>query len=237
MKGNLLTVSLILTALALPTQAAAEHTSPVHLVLVEGTHYTGELLSLDGNKARLLTADGKTIEIARDEVAFINFHPDWVAVKAYGVTDQTYCDFNAGFAVPLPAEAWVPAYDSEGHLFLSASEGTAVLGFYAYTTKYPSLDDFLTAHASWRRTAGMPEGSYTAGNDTMLGGRPARAFVYDTKLQGRPARAMDIKTIGPRGHGLVVTLMCSSVAEGDFRATQAKARAVLETVRFFEQGG
>ena len=237
MRPNLLTVLLILTAVALPTQAAAEQTRRVHLVVVEGTSYTGELLSLDDTKARLLTAEGKTIEIALDKVALINFHPDWIAVKAYGVADQTYYDFSAGFAVPLPTEGWVPAYDSEGHLFLSAPDGTAVLGFYAYITKYPSLEDFLTAHASWRGAAGMPESSYTGGTDAMIGGRPARAFVYDTALQGRPARAMDIKTIGPQGRGFVVTLICSSAGEGQFEAAEAKARAVLDTVRFFEQGG
>jgi len=237
MSRMLFTVLLMLSAVAGATRAAAEQTSPVHLVLVEGTSYVGELLSLDGTKARLLTGEGKTIEIARDKVALINFHPDWIAIKAYGVADQTYYDFSAGLAVPLPAEGWVPAYDSEGHLFLSAPDGKIVLGFYAYVSKYASLEDFLAVHASWRRAAGMPESSYTGGTERMVGGRPARAFVYDTEVQGRPARAMDVKTMGPRGHGLVVTLMCSSVAEGEFEAAEARARAVLETVRFFQQGG
>jgi len=233
--GKLVTAALVL-AMAAGLCQAAEQRDRVYLVSVEGTFYVGELVAVDEAKVQLSSGDGKTVEIDRDKVALINFHPDWIGIRAYGARDGVYYDFGAGFAVPLPEEGWVAAYDSEGHLFLTSQDGKLVLGFYTYLTKHASLDDFLAAHATWRQANGMPQGSYQGGTEATVGGRPARAFRYQAQLQGTPARAMDIKTTGPQGQGLVVAFMGSGVGEEEFDAACREAMALIDGIRFFMPG-
>jgi len=224
---------IVLLVLAAGSGFGAEQHGQAYLVLTDGTPHLGELLSLDDSTVRLRAANGSIVEVERGKVALINLHPEWVVMKAYGTKDNVYYDFASGLAVILPTNGWLCGYDSEGHLFITSQDGRLTLGFYAYISRFATLGDFLATHAAWRKASGMPEASYTGGEAMQIDGQPARAFAYETGSgQGKRTRMLDVKTIGPLGHGLVVVLMGSDLTAEEFDQARQSALRVIQGIHF-----
>ena len=224
---------IVLLVLAAGPGFGADQQGQAYLVLTDGTPHLGELLSLDDSTVRLRAADGRVVEVDRGKVALINLHPEWVVMKAYGTKDNVYYDFASGLTVTLPTDGWACGYDSEGHLFITSPDGRLTLGFYAYTSRFASLDVFLATHAAWRKASGVPEASYTGGEAMQIDGQPARAFAYETAgAQGRHTRMLDVKTIGPLGHGLVLVLMGSDLTAEEFDQARQSILPIIQGIHF-----
>ncbi len=204
------------------------------VMLTKGVFWQGKVVSMDEKRLRLATAKGREVSIPRDDIAFINFCPDWLAIRAYGTLGNVFYNYGAGYALPLPAEGWQVLSDSQGHIFLQ--HGALTIGIYGYAKRYANLDAFLAAHARYRAGQGMPEGSYKGGEKTLLAGREARAFTYQTTVNGNTLLLTDIKAVGPLGQGCVVSFSASGISREAFEAAKREAMPVVQRLRFLTEG-
>lgn len=227
-----LVAAVILAALVAATglQAAEEQATGATVMVTDGRVYQGRVLSLDDAALKLVTDSGRSVTLTRKEVAFVNFRPDWLAVKAFGTRENTFYDFGSGYVLPLPSDGWQTSQDSEGHLFLH--KGKATIGVYAYLSRYSTLNVFLSVHASWRQSQEMPRESYVDGVEMTIDGLPAKAFAFETETGGQAARLLDIKVVGPLGHGYVIAVAALDASEEEFEAAKREAMPIIGKLRF-----